>query len=276
MKQITIESGRVRAVIVPDFGAAVTHLSVDGREVLYFNPENLGTANVLSGGIPLLFPFVSMSRDNEIHINAERYTMPVHGFAKEMPFEPVRVWKSGCELQLQSNRMTHCFYPFDFVLRVIYEAEDRGLKTTLSVRNDSQAVMPFAAGFHPYFLATDRAQTKFIFDLKEGWDYLNYDAQGNPLHMDLKGEFKLSQDYDAVFWNGNADCELINPADGYRARLSCNHDFPVITIWTMMNNAACIEPWQARPGAIERDGECRQLQAGETGTYSYNIYLDTI
>ena len=276
MRQIDLTAGRMYAMIAPDFGGAVLQLSIDGKNVLRMDKGKLGMANVLAGGIPVLFPFVSKSRNDEIKFGDVCCSMPMHGFVKDMPFEILRVWENGCELQMSSNQMTKRYYPFDFVLTLVYEIEEQCLKTTMRVRNDSNAVLPFAAGFHPFFLATDRTQTEFHFGLKECWDYLECDAQGNPRHGILEHDLCLSDEHDAVFWNGNADCEMIDRAHGYRVRLICAKDFPVITICTTLENAACIEPWQARPCAIERPGECQSIKPGEERAYSYSIFVDTI
>ena len=77
--------------------------------------------------------------------------------------------------------------------------------------------MPFAAGYHPYFLTPDRSRAKFRFGLTEFWDYTNIDAMGNPAHGLLNDELRLADEHDTVFWNGCADSEIESVEIGYRA-----------------------------------------------------------
>ena len=79
--------------------------------------------------------------------------------------------------------------------------------------------------------------------------------------------------HDAVFWNGSAGAELINMADGFGVQILCGSDFPCLTICTEQEGAACIEPWQARPDAIRREGESRTLPPLQSAAFSYVIRL---
>lgn len=273
MKSIVITDESIRAVILPDFGGIVSHLQINGTEVLRMDEELLGVANTLSGGIPVLFPFVSGTPGNEAIFCGQNCTMPNHGFAKDLPFDVIRAEPGLCELSLTSSAVTRHYYPFDFELRLIYEAADGGLHTTMTVQNTGCSEMPFAAGFHPYFLTPDRTKTHFSFGLTEYWNYLASDADGNPLHGMLTDELRLWEDHDTVFWNGCPNCELICEEPFYRARLECGSDFDVITVCTTEKDASCIEPWQARPGAAHRQEECQKLKPGEKKSYRYTISL---
>lgn len=195
--------------------------------------------------------------------------MPMHGFAKEMPFQCVKSADDSCELQLRASEITKRFYPFDFALNLIYAAKPWGLETTMQVENLGNVPLPFAAGYHPYFLTPDRCKTTFRFGLREYWDYTALDVSGDPRHGFLEGELCLSDVHDTVFWNGDAGAEIIDAKQGYRANILCAETFDVITICTQQPNASCIEPWQARPGAAERPEECQILPPHSSG----RIYL---
>ena len=276
MRKLVIAKNGVLAVILPDFGGMVAELSVDGAHVLRMRYESLGLSNVLSGGVPVLSPFVSRCENDEAAFRDGVYTMPMHGFAKDMPFTVERAWESGCELRLEANAATRELYPFDFVLSLRYEIEARALKTTMRVENRDAAPLPFAAGYHPYFLTPDRSDASLSLRLRSFWDYLRTDADGRPAVCERTGEVLLRDAYDAVFFGGEADAEICCPGMGYRARLACGSDFPVLTICTTQEGASCVEPWQARPGAAHRPQECLWLQPGEAGEYVYAIELERI
>ena len=273
MKKIVISNERIKAEILPDFGGTVAHLQVNGTEVLRMDEGLLGVSNTLAGGIPVLFPFVSATPGNEAEFCGKSYTMPNHGFAKDFPFDTVKKEENRCEILLKSSELTRRFYPYEFEFRLIYEIEGDAFKTTMVVKNTGEDEMPFAAGFHPYFLTPDREKTRFSFGLKEYWNYLKCDESGKPLHGMLEGELKLADEHDTVFWNGCADCEIVCEDPAYKVKIECGETFDVITICTNLENASCVEPWQARPGAAHRQEECQKLLAGEEKEYNYAIRL---
>ncbi len=276
MRKLIIAKDGVMAVILPDFGGMVAELSVDGAHVLRMRYENLGLANVLAGGVPVLFPFVSRCENDEAALRGGVYTMPMHGFAKDTAFTVARAWESGCEVRLEANAATREVYPYDFALSLRYEIEGRALKTTMRVENRDDAPLPFAAGYHPYFLTPDRAAATFTMGLRSYWDYLRLDADGHPAVCQRTGDVLLRDAYDAVFFDGDADAEICCPEMGYRARVVCGRDFPVLTICTTQDGASCVEPWQARPGAVQRPKECLWLQPGEAGEYVYAIEVEKL
>lgn len=276
MKKVVIANESIQAVILPDFGGAVSELKVEGAEVLRMNYGMLGMSSVLAGGIPVLFPFVSRTRDDEAVFLGESYTMPMHGFAKDMPFELTRCWDCGCEVTLESCAITRRFYPYDFRLRIVYECVESSLRTTMHVENTGNVDLPFAAGYHPFFLVRDGDRTSFSFGLKEYWDYLRMDADGKPTPGTLEGGVDLADSYDTVFFSGNADSEIVNHDLGWRARLECGDTFDVITICTSLENAACVEPWQARPGAAHDPEACQVVKPGTAKSYIYSIQLEKL
>lgn len=274
MKKILIACGALKAVVLPDFGGMVAELSIGEANVLRMDYGLLGLGNVLAGGIPVLFPFASRCENDEAEFLGKRYTMPMHGFAKDQPFEVTRTWPQGCELRLEDNAATRRLYPFAFALTLAYELRETALHTTMRVENRGEVPLPFAAGFHPYFLTPCREQARCEMQMRAYWDYAHPEADGAPAQRELQGELRLSDEYDAVFFGGRPGAQITCPPMGYRARLVCGDDFPVMTVCTTQKGASCLEPWQARPGAVRRPEECRMLAGGETGQYAYVIELE--
>lgn len=274
MKRIVISNEQVQAEILPDFGGTVAHLRIHGTDVLRMDEGLLGVSNTLAGGIPVLFPFVSATPGCAAEFRGAVHPMPPHGFVKDLPFEVLREEASACEIRIQSSVVTQHFYPYDFELRLLYEVIGSALKTTLIVKNTDDAELPFAAGFHPYFLTPDRKKTRFSFGLTEYWNYLQCDENGKPLYGKQEGELRLDDEHDTVFWGGNSDCEIICDEPAYRVKMECGETLDVLTICTNLENASCVEPWQARPGAAHRREECQILAPGEEKAYSYTMILE--
>lgn len=276
MKIIILQRDTMRAVVLPDFGGAVAELSLGELHALRMNYASLGISNVLAGGIPVLFPFVSRTKDDEADFDGASCTMPMHGFVKDMPFSVVEQESDRCELRICSSEATKLYYPYDFELRLIYRVDSNALHTEMQVKNTGSRSMPFAAGFHPYFLTPDRSRPRFQFGLKEYWDYVHPDAQGTPRRGKLDGEICLADTYDTVFFNGDASCVLENEEIGYRVKLVGDESFNVVTICTTLENASCVEPWQAKPGAAHDRSACQVLKAGECAAYCYRIEMERL
>ena len=202
MKKILIACGALKAVVLPDFGGMVAELSIGEANVLRMDYGLLGLGNVLAGGIPVLFPFASRCENDEAEFLGKRYQMPLHGFAKDQPFEVTRTWPQGCELRLEDNAATRRLYPFAFALTLAYELRETALHTTMRVENRGEVPLPFAAGFHPYFLTPCREQARCEMQMRAYWDYAHPEADGAPAQRELQGELRLSDEYDAVFFGG--------------------------------------------------------------------------
>lgn len=273
MKKIFLKNESLSAVVLPDFGGCVSSLCVGGTEVLRLNPDMLGANNVEAGGIPVLFPFVSRTPDDEAEFEGKTYTMPMHGFAKEMPFDVAQVTENGCTLVLTSDSCTRRFYPYDFRFSISYTLEGSSLVTTVKTENLSNIDMPFVIGFHPYFYTPDRSATRFSFGLKRFDDYMRIGADGKPFRGELTGGLSLNDEHDTVFWDGDPTCEITDTNVGYYAKISGDESFDVVTICTMLPNASCIEPWQARPGAARDRSMCHILKPAASETCSYSIDL---
>ncbi|MEF9974269.1 MAG: hypothetical protein RR893_10115 [Clostridia bacterium] len=274
MKRLLIGSahGRIAAQILPAFGAMVAQLSVDGVPVLRMNEGMLGLGNVLSGGIPVLFPFAGRFGDNAARFGGADYHMPMHGFAKDSPFEVIEADAQHCALQLCATEQTmRAFYPFDFRLEMDYRAEPDGLSTTAIIENRSREPMPFALGYHPYLRASDPRACTLSLNKRDYFDYLNGGAHGT-----LDGAIDLSRAWDHVFFGADAvRATLENPIDRYRATFTCDDAFSVLTLCTTQPGALCVEPWQAPPNAKATPDAppCQLLNPGCTARYAYKIAL---
>lgn len=272
MQKILISNAGIEAVILPDYGGMVSELRVNGVNTLRMYYGKLGLSNVLSGGIPLMFPFSSRCKDDEAVFEGQTYPMPMHGFVKDLPFTVRRKWEQGCELSLESSAHTLHFYPYDFELTVIYEVTENALKTTLKLHNHSDKRMPFAMGTHPYFMSRDHSKTEFSFGLKEYDCYLEPEVK----HGFVETPVFLGDTHDTVFWNGSAECRMNELQEGYRVRIVGDESFNVITICTWQDEAICIEPWQGKPDAPNHPDECLWLNPGCSNSFTYDLILETI
>lgn len=270
MKRLFIRSsdGRIAAEILPGFGAMVAQLTVDGVPVLRMNEGLLGLGNVLSGGIPVLFPFAGRSAGDSAHFCGADYDMPMHGFAKDSAFEVIEARADRCVLQLCATAETmRAFYPFDFRLELDYCVDLGALTTTAALENRSSTAMPFALGYHPYLRADDLRACTLETNRVNYRDYLNNGARGT-----LSGALDLNRAWDHVFEGvGAVRATLENRDASYRATVTCDDAFSVLTLCTTQPGAVCVEPWQAPPNAAAAPRT--SLAPGHLARYAYKITL---
>lgn len=277
MKTIELrrESSGLRATVLPDYGAMIAGLSLKGIDILHMNREMLGLGNVLSGGIPLLFPFAGKSPGDAMVFANREYAMPMHGFAKDLPFVLTEAEPHRCRLVFKDAEMTRIYYyPFRYRFFIDYELDEEGLVTTAIVENTDENAMPIAIGFHPYFRTTDKRSALLSLPVRDYYDYTACGLNGQPVAARLDGDPSLADLYDHVFYSGpGPKMRLDNRADGYQAEIVGDETFAVVTLSTGHRDASCIEPWQSFPNALGRTELVQSVRSGETRRFSYRIRL---
>jgi galactose mutarotase-like enzyme len=274
MNKITITDKKsdLSAVILPSFGAMVSELKIGEINVLSMNYQMLGLGNVLAGGIPVLFPFAGKTLNDTIVFNEKSYTMPMHGFAKDMPFNIVSQQTNACSLVLSANEtITANYFPFDFDLIITYTIDGGSIVTSAEIKNKSQESFPIGIGFHPYFLTTRKAETTFNFNLKHFYDYTN-GLESVPVQGIIESDLKLEKKYDHVFYDqAGLNMSIQNPNDGYEADITTDNSFNIATISTGANNASCLEPWQSFPNVLHRNEYWQWVPVNKSLQFSYKI-----
>jgi galactose mutarotase-like enzyme len=100
---------------------------------------------------PVLFPIVGTLRDNKYKYGNKEYSLPRHGFAREMPFELRSTTETSATFTLVNSKETLVKYPFPFRLDIGYTLEGTSLIVTYHVYNEGDHEMYFSLGAHPAF-----------------------------------------------------------------------------------------------------------------------------
>jgi galactose mutarotase-like enzyme len=246
-----------------------------------------GDPNVWGKHSPLLFPIVGTLRQNTWNYKGKTWTLPRHGFAREMEFGVEQQTKDGITLLLKSNDATRAKYPFDFELRVIYQLAPNGLATTYSVKNTSAGEMYFSIGGHPAFrvpLAERTTYTDYYleFEQKETANRWPISKEGlietapQPV-LDNTNILPITRDLfstDALVFKNLASTTVSLKSRRTRHGLDFDFtDFPYLGIWAAKNEKAdfvCIEPWCGISDSVDSDQQMedkegiQQLAPGET------------
>ncbi len=245
---------------------------------------------------PVLFPVVGAYKNNETTYRGNTYTLPQHGFARDMEFELVRQTEDSIFFSLHETEETLTHYPFAFRMELGYRIAGRAVQVIWRVQNPSDETMYFSIGGHPAFNcplnlengAVER-QTDYAiaFDAKDkvisrclGKNGVTDQLAEYPLQNGILPVTKELFDNDALIIENNQAhrVSLVRP-DG-REYLTVTFEAPLFGIWSPPGKEApfiCIEPWYGRAdhehftGQLELREWGNRLAPGELFEASYQI-----
>lgn len=274
---LTDQTTESRLEVVPDRGGVITSWQVQGRELLYMDTARFADPSLsVRGGIPILFPICGNLPDNTYTHNGQSYTLKQHGFAREMPWEVLdRVTqdKASLKLGLSSNDQTRAVYPFDFELEFTYTLQGQVLSIQQRYTNRSSEVMPFAIGFHPYFLVLDKSQLRFEIPATEALD------QQSKLMQPFSGTFDFDRtEIDWAFPQLSRQAASGSDLSRHtRLTLTYGSEFSALVFWTLKGkDFYCLEPWSALRNALNTGDRLFQLDPGATLETEVSLTVDFI
>lgn len=259
-----LQNDRIR-VGVKAMGAELFSLQdiASGREYMWSaDPAFWGKTS------PVLFPIVGTLRENKYKHGNREYSLPRHGFAREMPFEVHSYTDSSATFTLSSSEKTLERYPFRFRLDIGYTLEGASLIVTYHVYNQGESDMFFSLGAHPAFAVPVHAGLRYEdyhleFNQRETAPRWRIDAAGliepettplldNSDRLDLRKELFYK---DAIVLK-NLSSTLVSlrhktDPHGIDFRFE---QFPYLGIWAAKDaDFLCIEPWCGIADSIHHD-----------------------
>ena len=278
---ISLALGDMRCDIVPELGAAVAGLWLDGIPVLRSTP-GAALASVRDAGSYPLVPFSNRIAHATLQWNGTSHPLvrnfspephAIHGVGWQRPWV---VLEADAQFALMSfEHRPDATWPFAFDSSQAFRLGEHALELTLSVTNQSTHAAPVGLGWHPYF--AKRARSRIAFQATGRWEM---DADSLPTHRTASRGLDAdcaALDVDHCFdgWNGVVQLrdELLH------TRLSSNldrlvvftndrRDFVAVEPVSHVNNA--INMAQAATGQSQELG-VRILQPGESMTAQMRI-----
>lgn len=264
---LCIESPKLR-VEIKEKGAELSSVfdKEKGREMLW-QGEKPWTEQA-----PILFPFIGRLQGKRYYYNEKKYSMSLHGFARESLFRVVENDKESCLLELRDTALSRESYPFSFRLRQSYRLEGESLLVETRVENLGVETVHFALGFHPGF--TLFSEEEKISDFEVSFPKLKEDKleqilfSGDCLTEKEKGSFALEDKSfslsstlfrkDALVFSGSQSALFLHKKGEKQGIYVEYPDYPYIGLWQPYRKGApflCIEPWTSLPGreGIEED-----------------------
>lgn len=246
--------------IAPQRGGMVTRFAAGDRELFYLDDATFRdeTKNV-RGGNPVLFPSPGPLASERFTWGGRSGSMKQHGFARTRAWSVVAEGDRALTLELRSDDETRAQFPWDFVVRMHHRLSGARLRITQEIENTSDAPMPFAFGFHPYFLVSDKALAKIPTRARRAFDNVT------KKEVDIGGPIDLTQkEVDLHLLDHGATDATLDLGDGTRVIVRTSPEYHRWVIWTLAGkDFVCLEPWTAAADALNRDGQALVLAPDE-------------
>ena len=254
--------------LAPARGALVTSFRVEGKELLYLDPSTLvDTSKSVRGGVPVLFPSPGKLEGDAFTAMGQSFGMKQHGFARSMPWTVLAVQDDppSVVLTLESNDETRRQYPYDFLLTFTFSLLGRALEITQSVENRSSAVMPFALGFHPYFLVPDKAAARIQSPATRAFDNTANKVVPFAGFDFTRGEVDLHLE------DHGSSSAVLERGDAARIEVHGSDEFWRWVVWTLPGKEfVCLEPWTAAGNALNTGARVLHVEPGAR----YETYVE--
>ena len=246
--------------MLPDRGGILAEWVYQGKNIFYLDWERYQDPKMsIRGGNPILFPICGNLPDNQYTENGISYNLGQHGFARNMVWT---VTDTGTDddasitLGLGHTPETLVVYPFEFDLRYTYKLKANVLVIDTAFTNLSDRPMPFSAGFHPYFAASDKSKLKFEIPAKTAI-------------VDQKTQTKQP-------FNNTFDF-AIDQAAKTKLTLQYDKEYSTLVFWTLKDkDFYCLEPWSAPRNAMNTGNHLLSLAPGETRSLRIVLTIDSI
>lgn len=259
--------GRLSAEVAPIHGGMISQIYLGEEPVLTMDRSTLETAPMAAGGIPLLFPFPSKTRDDQYTLHGKTFWMPMHGLVKNAAFAVKDILEDTMTVWVESNPawQAQC-YPFDFHLEVRYRIAGNCLHMDTAVTNRSSEPMPYSFGWHPFFYASDKTKVFLKHTMTTHYDYVHCADSPAPEHL------TLSDRLDDVFHTpAEHSFTLTNLADGYEVECQFDSVFQAMVVCTWVRDSICVEPWCGLPDAVNQNRFLQWVPPGMTAEHGVTL-----
>ena len=276
MKKYTITDGTVGAVILPEKGATVVSLTKNDVEFFFHNEENLNSPERPRCGNPFLFPTFGRMQEETYTYNGQNYPMPIHGFAHTSIWQVESYQEDSLVLTLSPTDLIRKMYPFDFLVRLTYTIADSALTITQEYCNNGTELMPYAFGFHPYYLLEKLEHAAVTAQADVRIDFASGKMVPFGTGIIRLEEPETAPEIGAALAGLQSPVILEIPEEHRKITMEFSPDFPQLVLWHPQNAPfLCVEPINGSPNGFNT-GNHLTLAGGETKTVTLTIRPEQI
>ena len=271
-QSVTIQNSKIAASFLFKGAELCSLRQINGPELIWqADPAYWGRH------ASLLFPLVGSVPDNIFTLGGKPYTLPQHGFARNLNFSLKKHSETAVLFRLSESDQTLENYPCRFILDVSYLLDGSKLKCGWHVSNpaDSNRELFFSIGGHPAFNCPN---------CSIGFDGVNAVQTVKKLEITLNDSRlpispSLFDNGALVFEAPNFNSVTLYDQDSHPFVRLSHPGFPAVALWNPPGGApfVCIEPWYRSTIIKEGDPSLENrkniicLQAGELFEAEYVI-----
>jgi len=194
---VRLQDAKTQTVVsvMPSHGNSAFEMTVKGKKVLRFpfaSVEEYKGGRGMSG-IPFLAPWANRLDEPAFYANGKKYSFnlelgnvragqnnhPMHGFLTAATEWKVIEAKSDDRAAWITSRLDFfqqpewmAQFPFAHTIEMTYRLSDGALEVQVKLNNMSNAPMPVAIGFHPYFQVNDAPRDEWTFGIAARTEWL--------------------------------------------------------------------------------------------------------
>jgi galactose mutarotase-like enzyme len=261
LETLELESERTHVVLAPERGGMVTRLAVEGRELLYLDESTLvDRSKNVRGGNPVLFPSPGPLAGDRFSWRGKTGAMKQHGFARQRAWRVIERDATSATLELASDDATRAEFPWDFAFTQRHVAKRGGVRIEQRVENRSTDAMPFALGFHPYFVVADAEKKRARIETNATRAFDNVTKK----EIVIEGPIDLTaKEVDLHLVDHGRSSATLHLPGGDRIVVSGSQDYRRWVVWTLAGkDFVCLEPWTAAANALNDEQSLTVLAAG--------------
>lgn len=263
--------------LTPCKGGAISGMTLNGEEYIWLRYPNFYNTDRPRYGVPVLFPQCGLSPDNANQFDGQSYPMSIHGFACLLPWQVMGQSTQGgasLTLRLTESAITRVLYPFEFCIDITYTLKGNTVTLAQTYQNRGQGQMPFAFGFHPYFVASDVRNLEFAVKAGTVTDPVNnvtgpFSGQVEfPYH-----EEQTNRSYRGV----SSPAVVTDKGNGHRITVAFDQHFDKLVLWSQCPlGFICVEPWNGWPGGLNTGSDCQALAPGQSLDAQCSITIEKV
>ena len=284
--EIISSNQKTTATFLPEWGGTVSSLMMPNMDDI--SQERLYRHDFFNqppwahfpGGAPFCFPICGRlergGKTGTYYYDGKTYQMNIHGFAWQLPWKVKKQESDSVTLVLESSDETLKQYPFHFRVELKYQVKDGEFICFQTYENTGEIPMPYAAGFHPYFLTPPanagkekvtlhyQPTRRFVYNEKLT------DLIGETALFSLPTSIANTEINEQLTMLGeNKNVELHFPSGEILSIEAQGREdpnlFSYLQLYTIPDRSfICVEPWMSFPNALNTVQGMRWLQPGKS------------
>lgn len=290
---VALESGPLRAVVVPEAGMLGASVSWSGQEFvdLHGGPEAYRRGHTT--GIPLLHPWANRLAERRyraagatvdlegLSLHTDADGLPMHGTMAgraEWTIDELGPTGDGATLRAAydfgADPAQLASFPFPHRLELTYAVRD-SVAVTTRVSPTTDVAVPVSFGWHPY-LRLPRARRSSIRLGLPARRHLLLDERGIPTgtsHLEPAEQEPLGQRSFDDHYELDADRRLSIEGGGHRVEVQFDERYPFSQVYSPQDGRfVCLEPMTATTNALI-SGDHPVVQPGESFEATFSVSI---